>query len=97
VSVQIDTEPSPMSVVTSVEGGFMFAVALVGFSLTDPSITYFDISLYQNYYSPLFQTINTTKVPLVACTPDHFAFNSDILALYYKFSLKDALCPPIGH
>jgi hypothetical protein len=45
VSVQIDAYPSPMSVVTSVEGGFMFAIALSGLSLTDPSVTYFDISL----------------------------------------------------
>jgi hypothetical protein len=86
-----------MSVVTSVEGGFMFAVALSGYSLTDPSVTYFDISLYQNYFSPLYNIINSTRVPLVACTPDHFAFNSDILSLYYKFNLKHSLCPPIGY
>ena len=53
----------------------MFGIYLFGLNLNDPNITYFDIELRQNYMQPILSPINSTVVPLVACTAQHFAFN----------------------
>jgi hypothetical protein len=73
----------------------MFAFQMFDLDLNDPDVTYFDITLYQLYYSPLWQVINYTQVPLVQCTSEHFNFNADILGMYYKFKLSSNLCPPL--
>ena len=67
-SIQFEVDPSPIKVITSPNGGFMFAVAIFGLNLNDPAVTYFNISLFQNFYGPLWQVINYTQVPLVQCT-----------------------------
>ena len=46
----------------------MFAIGVYGLDLNSPSVTYFDVSLYQSFYTPLFNVINETKIPLVKCT-----------------------------
>jgi len=65
--MDITTEviPSSENIITSPEGGFMFAVIMYGLNLNDPSIKYFDIELTQGYYTPPFKIINETKIPLV--------------------------------
>lgn len=60
VSTLIETDPSPIRFTASPNGGFMFSVALFGKNLSDPDVTYFKISLFQNYYSPLWDLINST-------------------------------------
>lgn len=74
--MQNDAEPNQLTVTTSPEGGFMFMVGMPGFDLTNSSYKIFNISLYQEYYSPIFQRINMTSIALAPCTVDHFAFNS---------------------
>jgi hypothetical protein len=56
----------------SPDGGFMFMVGMPGFDLTNSSYRVFNITLYQEYYSPIFQPINMTAVPMVPCTVSHF-------------------------
>jgi hypothetical protein len=68
ISTKFEVNPSPIKVITSPKGGFMFAVGLFNINLNDPTVTYFNITLFQNYYSPLWQVINYTQVPLVPCT-----------------------------
>ncbi len=75
----------------------MFAIGMYTINLNDPTRTFFNISLQQNYYSPLFNLINRTQVPLVQCTANHFNFNEDVLAMFYKFNLTYALCPPLDY
>ena len=70
--------PGEITVKTSPEGGFMFGIYLFGLNLNDPNITYFNIELRQQHMVPILSPINSTVVPLVACTADHFKFNSDI-------------------
>lgn len=74
----------------------MFAVGVYGLNLNDPNVTYFKISLYQNVFSPIFQTISSVEIPLVKCTSAHFNFNKDILSLYNNLDLRYSLCPPLG-
>lgn len=50
----------------------------------------------QAFYSPLLTIINSTNIPLVQCTADHYAANSEIKKLYTKFSISNALCPPLN-
>lgn len=69
VNYKIDTEPVPLSINFKKGADFMFGIGIMGLDLNDPNIKYFDISLRQNYFTPLFRTINSTVVPLVACTP----------------------------
>ena len=69
VNYKIDTEPVPLSINFKKGADFMFGIGILGLDLNDPNIKYFDISLRQNYFTPLFRTINSTVVPLVACTP----------------------------
>lgn len=57
-SSQIETEPSPLKIMTSPSGGFMFGVGILGLNLNDPNITYFNITMTQSYFSPLFKVIN---------------------------------------
>ena len=74
----------------------MFAVGVYGLNLNDPNVTYFKISLSQNVFSPVFQTISSVDIPLVQCTSAHFNFNKDILTLYNNLDLRYSLCPPLG-
>jgi hypothetical protein len=96
VSQESEAEPSFVQVVAGPEGGFNFAVALVGFDLNDPNLKYFNISLTQYNYGPLFTLINSTAVPLEQCTLAHFAINDDITAFFKRFPITMALCPPLN-
>lgn len=75
----------------------MFAVGVYGLNLNLPNTTYFNVTLTQQYYSPVFQLINESAIPLEQCTSAHFNFNQEILTMYYKFNLSQSLCPPLGH
>jgi hypothetical protein len=68
LSTNIETDPSAVKVSTSAKGRFMFAIGVYGLDLNSPAITYFDVSLFQSFYTPLFNVINETKVPLVKCS-----------------------------
>lgn len=48
-----DVEPNELKVTTSPDGGFMFMVGMPGFDLTNNSYKVFNISLFQEYYSPV--------------------------------------------
>ena len=74
----------------------MFAVGIQFLDLGNTTKKYFNITLRQHHYGPLLAGNNFTNVPLVACTPDHFSYNTDILNFYYKFYLNTALCPPLN-
>ena len=53
----------------------MFAVLLHGFNLSDPTWRFYDIVMYQEQYSPVYQPLNITQIPLVTCTREHFNFS----------------------
>lgn len=84
-SVFNEVDPPPLKVVTSPNNDFMFSIMLYGFDLTNPAFRLFNVTLWQNFYSPGFVPINQTQVPLAACTLQHFAFNSDIEDIFHKF------------
>jgi hypothetical protein len=74
----------------------MFGVSLFGFDLTAPG-KIFDIKLYQEYYTPIFNLLNRTEVPLVPCSESHFNFNSKILESYRSLNVSKNLCPPLNY
>lgn len=96
-STSIEVEPTPIKVVASPQGGFMFSVGIFEMNLSNPMVTFFNISLTQDYYSPVFNIINQTNIPLVQCTPAHYNFSSDVVSMFYKLQLSNALCPPLGY
>ena len=67
-SYSMEGDPSPTSFKTSVEGGFMFGLFMLGVDLNNASRKIFDVSLTQNYYGPLLTKINSTQISLVQCT-----------------------------
>lgn len=75
----------------------MFAIGVYGLNLNDPNITYFSVSLFQNTFSPIFQPISNTPIPMVPCTKDHFKFNKDTIELFHRLNLTYCLCPPLGY
>ena len=75
----------------------MFAIYLFGLNLNDPNITYFDISLKQFHMETVLGAFNVTEVPLVACTPQHFAFDAEIERRYHLFNGPHWRCPPLDH
>ncbi len=78
------------------KSSFMFAVGIFGFNLNDPNTTYFNISMRQNYLSPLFQTISSTEIPLLPCSIDHFSATKETVSLYNTLDLSQFLCPPFN-
>ncbi len=74
----------------------MFSVNLFSFNLTS-SNRLFDITLNQDYYSPIKNFINTTFIPLVPCTIQHYNFSEEIVKNFHRFNLSGSLCPPLGH
>lgn len=75
----------------------MFSINIFGLDLNDNSTQLFDISLLQTYYGAGLNKINETKVPLVRCSDDHFAFDSSIVGTLSNFRMNFGLCPPIGY
>ena len=53
----------------------MFAIAIQYLDLNDAAKKYFNITLRQNYFGPLFSGNNFTVVPLVPCSDDHFSYD----------------------
>ena len=85
-----------MEIIAGPKGGFMFGLAIIGLNLNDPAITYFNITLTQRFYGPLYSAINVTQVELVQCTKAHFTFNQDIVNYFNRFQINNSLCPPIN-
>lgn len=96
-SMSIISEPDPSfaEITAGPKGGFMFGVAIVGLNLSDPLVTYFNITLTQRFFGPLYTPINATLIPLVQCTPAHFAFNQNIVDYFKRFPVSNALCPTL--
>ena len=67
-TTNIESDPQSVKVSASKNGRFMFAIGIYGLDLNSPNVTYFDVSLFQSFYTPIFNVINETKVPLVQCT-----------------------------
>lgn len=80
----------------SPDGGFMFGINLFGFDLTSP-LKMFDIKLYQESYSPIFNLINRTDVPLVPCSLSHFSFNDKIMKSFFDLNMSKGLCPLLDY
>lgn len=78
------------------EGGFMFGILVFGVNLNNASMKVFDVKMYQEEYTPLLQMVNSTEVPLVACTEQHLNFNSEVKSQYTPLYFYQKLCPAIG-
>ena len=77
------------------DGGFMFAFLINGFNLTSvPKL--FDLTLLQQTYSAGYVHVNTTQIPLVQCTEQHFAYSEELRIRYQRTGLSSALCPQLG-
>lgn len=68
-TVNSEIDPVPIKLVTSPKGGFMFAISVLGFNLNDPVTKYFNVTLRQNFFTPIYYEINSTAIPLIQCTP----------------------------
>ena len=73
----------------------MFGFLLHGFNLSSvPKL--FDFTLLQQTFSAGYVHVNTTQIPLVQCTEQHFASNEELRIRYQKVGLSAALCPQLG-
>lgn len=95
MSIISESDPSPVEITAGIKGGFMFGVAIIGLNLSDPLVTYFNITLTQRFFGPLYTPINATQIPLVQCTPAHFTFNQEIENYFKRFPVNNALCPTL--
>jgi len=68
------SDPSYAAVQAGPAGDFMFILDILGANITDPDIKLFDIKILQEEYAPVGRLINSTRIDMVQCTPDHFAF-----------------------
>lgn len=91
-----EIDPQLLEVTASPEGGFMFGIGLFELDITSP-IKAFSISLWQESFTPVYNLINRTEIPLLPCTEDHFNFNDDIRSSFHVLNLSKSLCPPLGH
>lgn len=96
VSIVSESDPSFVEIVAGPKGGFMFGLAIIGLNLNDPLVTYFNITLTQRFFGPLYSLINVTQVELVQCTKAHFAFNQEIENYFKRFPINNALCPALN-
>ncbi len=75
----------------------MFAVAIQYVDFSNSTKKYFNVTLRQNHFGPLFSGNNFTVIPLVTCSEDHFSYDENILNYYRRFGLSKALCPPLNY
>ena len=73
----------------------MFGIMIKNIDLNAES-KLFDIALTQEIYSSGNVLLNSTDVPLVQCTSEHFAFNEDLNQIQNKIPINLGLCPQIG-
>lgn len=78
VTTEFEAQPPSLRIKTSPKSGYMFAISLPGFDLSNTTFRLFNITLYQSYYGFGFSQINSTRIPLQPCTKDHFAFGSSL-------------------
>lgn len=76
-------------------GGFMFGVMINQLDL-NASPRLFDVNITQEFYSTGYTLINSTSIPMVQCTSQHFAFNQDLININSRFPTTSALCPQLG-
>ena len=77
-------------------GGFALGVGIFGLDVTATTNRPFNITMYQDYYSPIFKPINSTEIPLVGCTKEHINFNDDLAAKYDSLNFSQYLCPQLN-
>ena len=74
----------------------MFAVFLFGHDLNlGPKA--FDFALHQEEFGPKLMPMNTTQVPLVPCTEQHYNFTPSLKSAFHKLNMSMGLCPPLDH
>ena len=91
----MEVNPSEMTLKTQPAGGFLFLVDLLGFNMSDTH-RLFDFTLRQESFTTGYVLQNSTEIPMVACTEEHFGFNDEIKSLFWKMNAGGALCPPLG-
>jgi hypothetical protein len=94
-NTEFENEPLPLTVTTSPEGGFMFAVTIWGVNLTE-SYKYFDVDIVQETYKGINNRVSSNTIKMVPCTPEHFSFGEELAKTYDNFNLSGSLCPPLG-
>lgn len=67
-NTEFENEPSPLTVTTSPEGGFMFAVTIWGVNLTE-SYKFFDVDIVQETYKGINNRVSSNTIKMVPCTP----------------------------
>ena len=72
--VSENSDPSELKIKLGPEGGMIPTIFLNGFNLTHPPRA-FNISLMEDYHSPGYLLQNSTPIPLVQCTEEHFSFS----------------------
>ena len=90
------TDPSYSLVKIGPEGGFMFSLGIKGVNLANNSSKIFDVVLEKHEYRILTGFSSTTSIPLVACTQEHFAFNTAIQEHFTAFQMQEWLCPELN-
>ena len=89
-----EIDPSALKM-TMGPGDFMFGVMINQLDL-NASPRLFDVNITQEFYSTGFSLLNSTSIPLVQCTDQHFAFNQDLQSINTRFPTSSALCPQLG-
>ena len=74
----------------------IFAVMVKNVNLSG-NVRMFDVKLIEDRIIEAHTFTNTTEVPLVPCTVEHFSFGEKLLYSFHRKLLSGALCPPIGH
>lgn len=96
MSIVSESDPSFVEITAGPKGDFIFGVTIFGLNLNDPLVTYFDITLTQRFFGPVYSFINATQVPLVQCTTNHFTFNQEIENYFKRLPISNALCPTLN-
>ena len=96
VSISHEEDPSETKLKMGPSGDMMFAVSFYGNNYSDISNA-FSVTLEEENYTTGYIISNITRINMVQCTPDHFAFNNETSELYKTLRLKEAFCPPLNH
>ena len=95
VSSLNEVNPTETRLKMGPQGDMMFAVSFIGMNYTNVT-QIFDVELQQENYTTGMVITSYQKVPMVRCTPEHFAFNDEISKIYSGLNLQEAFCPPLN-
>ena len=70
--------PSLASLTADSQGGFMFFLTVAGSNILGEGVRLFDFYLLQQEFAPFGRLVSSTRVPLQPCTPQHFAFGTEL-------------------